>query len=92
MSPREPFSRAVAILRAILYLRISDLTDTSTSIPRQEKAGRGRAEDLGAEVIKVFKDEASEIIRIVYETGCGPLRLRRVRVPHLVRHCVRPQG
>ncbi|WP_371588039.1 recombinase family protein [Streptomyces virginiae] len=114
MSPREPFSRAVAILRAILYLRISDLTDTSTSIPRQEKAGRGRADDLGADVIKVFKDEdksgfhtyvnrpdweaaltmlrerladvlivfkvdratrqgipqASEIIRIVYETGC----------------------
>ncbi|MEU2389097.1 recombinase family protein [Streptomyces sp. NPDC007369] len=114
MSPREPFSRAAAILRAILYLRISDLTDTSTSIPRQEKAGRGRADDLGADVIKVFKDEdksgfhayvnrpdweaaltmlrerladvlivfkvdratrqgipqASEIIRIVYETGC----------------------
>jgi DNA invertase Pin-like site-specific DNA recombinase len=114
MSPREPFSRAVSLLRAILYLRISDLTDTSTSIPRQEKAGRAKAEDLGAEVIKVLKDEdksgfhsyvsrpdwdaaldmlrerladvlivfkvdratrqgipqASEIIRIVYETGC----------------------
>ncbi|MFC0847110.1 recombinase family protein [Streptomyces noboritoensis] len=114
MSPRAPFSRVTAALRAILYLRISDLTDTSTSIPRQEKAGRNKADDLGAEVIKVLKDEdksgflpyvsrpdwdaaldmlrqrladvlivfkvdratrqgipqASEIIRVVYETGC----------------------
>ncbi|KOG61731.1 hypothetical protein ADK76_13585 [Streptomyces griseoflavus] len=115
MSPRETFARAAAaVLRAILYLRISDLTDTSTSIPRQEKAGRKKADDLGAEVIKVLKDEdksgfhtyvtrpgwddaldmlrqrladvlivfkvdratrqgipqASEIIRIVYDTGC----------------------
>ncbi len=114
MTPREPFARATAALRAILYLRISDLTDTSTSIPRQEKAGRNKADDLGAEVIKVLKDEdksgfhtyvsrpdwdaaldmlrqrladlliifkvdratrqgipqASEIIRVVYETGC----------------------
>ncbi|MFH8344649.1 recombinase family protein [Streptomyces sp. NPDC018045] len=103
-----------ALLRAILYCRISDLTDTSTSIPRQEKAGRAKADDLGAEVVKVFTDEdksgyhtyverpdwdaaldmlrqrladvlivfkvdratrqgipqASEIIRVVYETGC----------------------
>ncbi|WP_329546778.1 recombinase family protein [Streptomyces sp. NBC_01356] len=115
MSPREALDRSVtAALRAILYLRISDLTDTSTSITRQEKAGRGKAEDLRADVVKVFKDEdksgyhpyvtrpdwdaalamlrnrladilivfkvdratrqgipqASEIIRIVYETGC----------------------
>ncbi|WP_338671762.1 hypothetical protein V1460_02120 [Streptomyces sp. SCSIO 30461] len=47
MSPREPFSRAISPLRAIPYLRISDLTDTSTSVPRQEKAGRTKAEDLG---------------------------------------------
>ncbi|MFK0293604.1 recombinase family protein [Streptomyces sp. NPDC090442] len=103
-----------AMLRVILYCRISDLTDTSTSIPRQEKAGRAKTEDLDGEVVKVFTDEdksgyhayverpdwdaaldmlrdrladvlivfkvdratrqgipqASEIIRVVYETGC----------------------
>jgi DNA invertase Pin-like site-specific DNA recombinase len=101
-------------LRAVLYLRISDLTDTSSSITRQEKEGRQKADALGAEVTRVFKDEdksgyhvhverpgfddaldemrerradllvvykvdratrqgipqASDIIRIVYETGC----------------------
>ncbi|MFI2431868.1 recombinase family protein [Streptomyces sp. NPDC018693] len=111
MSPTE---LAAVLLRAILYLRISDLTDTSTSIDRQEKSGRRKAEDVGASVVRVFKDEdksgyhtfvrrpdwdaalemlrkrladvfivfkvdratrqgipqASEIIRIVYETGC----------------------
>ncbi|WP_406190865.1 recombinase family protein [Streptomyces griseus] len=111
---RDPSSLVDALLRAILYLRISDLTDTSTSIPRQEKAGRNKADDIRATVIKVLKDEdrsgfhtyvsrpgwdsaldmlrnrladvlivfkvdratrqgipqASEIIRIVYDTGC----------------------
>lgn len=115
MSSPEVFVRTVsAALRATLYLRISDLTDTSTSIPRQEKTGRSKADDLNADVVKVFKDvdksgyhtyvdrpdweaaltmlrerladvlivfkvdratrqgilQASEIIRVVYETGC----------------------
>ncbi|MCX4859094.1 recombinase family protein [Streptomyces canus] len=115
MPQREVLARiAQATLRAILYLRISDLTDTSTSIPRQEKAGHSKVDDLGAEVVKIFKDvdksgyhthverpdwdaalsmlcerladvlivfkvdratrqgipQASEIIRVVYETGC----------------------
>ena len=45
------------LLRAILYLRISDLTDTSTSVERQEKGGRRKADDLSASVVRVFKDE-----------------------------------
>ncbi|MBM7770642.1 DNA invertase Pin-like site-specific DNA recombinase [Actinokineospora baliensis] len=44
-------------LLAGLYLRISDLTDTSTSIPRQEKAGRARADLLNAHVRHVYCDE-----------------------------------
>lgn len=111
MARLEAVARA---LRIILYLRISDLTDTSTSIPRQEKACRAKAETLGGEVVAAYKDEdksgyhthverpafnraladlrerkadvlvvfkvdratrqgipqASEIIRLVYETGC----------------------
>ncbi|MFB9691269.1 recombinase family protein [Amycolatopsis plumensis] len=101
-------------LRVRLYLRISDLTDTSTSIARQEKAGHTKADALGATEVVVSKDEdksgydpnvsrpgfdealedmrtgradvlivykvdratrqgiaaASEIIKIVYSTGC----------------------
>ncbi|GGM76051.1 hypothetical protein GCM10012275_53440 [Longimycelium tulufanense] len=54
MSRRQPAKR---VLRAVLYLRISDLTDTSTSIPRQEKAGCRKAEDVDAKVVEVYKDE-----------------------------------
>jgi len=115
VSHREVRARAARpALRAILYLRISDLTDTSTSMARQEKAGRSKAHDLDAGVTQTFKDvdksgyhayvqrpgweaalstlrerradvlivfkvdratrqgipQASEIIRVVYETGC----------------------
>lgn len=41
---------------AIKYLRISDLTDTSTSIPRQDKDTNRRVLDLGGRVVSTFQD------------------------------------
>ncbi|MEO6083972.1 MAG: recombinase family protein [Umezawaea sp.] len=42
--------------KAVRYLRISDLTDTSTSIPRQDKETAKRVSQLNGRVVATFSD------------------------------------
>ncbi|MFE0020537.1 recombinase family protein [Amycolatopsis sp. NPDC059021] len=72
-------------LRACLYLRISDLTDTTTSIPRQEIKCTARAELIGATDIVVRKDEDksgyhAHVVRPGFDQALADLRARRVDV------------
>jgi DNA invertase Pin-like site-specific DNA recombinase len=73
------------VLRAILYLRISDLTDTSTSIPRQHKRCTGAAENIRAQVVNVHKDEDKSgyhtyVERPGWDAALADLRERRADV------------
>ena len=74
-----------AVLRAILYLRISDLTDTSTSIPRQQKRCTAQAESIRAQVVNVHKDEDKSgyhtyVERPGWDTALSDLRERRADI------------